>query len=290
MSDVLENVEVNEETDFVTRAFGDNQDSELDSHSQEVVKQDSEESLTETNSDVPPTETEVEVDSGKEEEEEKTEQTQVNEQELVRLQSENTKLYKRLHDTQKAFHNAKGESVKIRKELEELKKANEDTDWLEDEDEEKINTLEKQLETAEQSAQQMQSEYQAMEKEQNDNALKIWNAEVNKIINDCPDFEATVYGYLGDKLKEDEVVNREFQKLRDKTPKNVYQWANRLKKLEGIGVPEVKSQKKQEQKNENIDSTPRGKKALDNINSALPEVNNKNVVEGKTFVENIFGT
>lgn len=187
------------------------------------------------------------------------------------FQKELAKYEKRLHDTQKAMHEAKAERAAMQKELEELKKKSsaenrydDEENWFEEEGDAQP-AVEEKLKNLEQQQEEFQRE---MLKQQ-------WMNDAKVLSEKHEDFDDLVFRKLEPLLDEetgDERIRTLYLMQDDRTPAGAYKFAKRLQSLIAAldGDEDTSPDVKEEQV---ADASPspepiRGKDGLDRYNSA----------------------
>jgi DNA repair exonuclease SbcCD ATPase subunit len=179
---------------------------------------------------------------------------------------------KRLHDTQRAMHEANTKRAELQKELDSIRsKQKSDDNWFSDADndaEDKTAELQEKISDLESRQEQIQQE------------LKIdqWVNEAQKLASEITDYKELVFDKLEPMLDEttgDPALVAAYTKWADKSPKGAYEFAKRFfgyqERLENPGNSQRAAK-----------DPSRGKAGLDRINSAdfaEPDRRSRNVIE-----------
>ncbi len=217
------------------------------------------------------------------------------EKDSAELKQELENLQKRLHDTQAAMHKATTERAALKKELDDLKakKENED-DWFSEDDSEREKELENSLKKADEDSARLQAEQDDLKKEE---AAKVWDEAAAPVIKQHPDFEKVMYEQFApllDSQKGDQYVIAERVKLKDKSPASAYAFAKKMLEVkefqrdpEAYRAKLLKSNKQNNDFENDVDDEPRGKDGLDMLNSA--DVASAPSERIGSFVDAVFG-
>jgi hypothetical protein len=217
-----------------------------------------------------------------------SEEVKPEETNTVDYQAEIAKLEKRLHDTQKAYHESNARAAEFQKRLENLeskaankekKEASED-DWFEDdsEDEKTDSALKKELNDIRQRSETLEARQEEIQHQAN---LNAWHTAAAPVRAEHPDFDELVYQKLEPLLDEqtgDSRIRMLYMQQEDRSPAAAYKFARSLSTiLEMLDDPDGFHTRMESLKNEiknasSIKETqPRaakGKAALDMVNSA----------------------
>ena len=165
---------------------------------------------------------------------------------------------KRLHDTQRAMHEANTKRAELQKELDSIKsRRKSDDNWFSDAEEDndsKTSELETKINDLETKQEQFEQELK----------VEQWIAEANKIASEIPDYRELVFNKLEPMLDEttgDPALVAAYTQWSDKSPKGAYEFAKRF-----FGYQE-RIEKADSQPQRAKDPS-RGKAGLDRINSA----------------------
>ena len=214
---------------------------------------------------------------------------------VAALQKEIETLNKRLHDTQSAMHKATGEKAELQKELDSLKKKQDnEEDWFSEDDKNRVAELEEALEKADKdiAAQDEQAKELTRQK-----AVSEWDAAAAPVIKEHPDFEHVMYEQLVpllDPQNGNPQVRAAWEALEDKSPASQYAFAKKmLDVLEFQKDPEAYKKKLRKSFNEDpsgIDGGEEpitGKEGLDLLQSASGPAAKKG--GSGDFLDAIFG-
>lgn len=186
------------------------------------------------------------------------------------LQQEIANYKKRLHDTQKAMHEANTQKAELQKELDSIrqrstKKGDDDDNWFSDDTDEDAGKIEKELaeiRAKSETLETRQEEYQQELRRQQ------WVKDAEKVAAEKEDFVQLVYEKLEPMLDEetgDPMVRALYMQQEDKTPAGAYEFAKKLfgMKEKLSGTPETKTTVAEKPQRD-----VRGKAGLDRMNSA----------------------
>jgi hypothetical protein len=212
-----------------------------------------------------------------------------------------TKLNKRLHDTQKAFHESRERAASLQKKLDEIEskkhsaEAEDDDNWFDDSDDKAVTALKKEISEIKAENESFEAEQEEIQKQVN---LTAWHQAAAEVRAKHSDFDEVVYEKFEPLLDEetgDPRVRALYMQQQDKTPAGAYKFAKNLPFiLEMLDNPDSFQEKirsvKDAVKNNNTEETPRkvtGKAGLDMVNSAdYPEEKSRSA---KSLVDEIFG-
>jgi len=233
--------------------------------------------------------------AGEENKKSQSDAPESSEKDSAELKQELENLQKRLHDTQAAMHKATTERAALKKELDDLKakKENED-DWFSEDDSEREKELENSLKKADEDSARLQAEQDDLKKEE---AAKVWDEAAAPVIKQHPDFEKVMYEQFApllDSQKGDQYVIAEWVKLKDKSPASAYAFAKKMLEVkefqrdpEAYRAKLLKSNKQNNDFENDVDDEPRGKDGLDMLNSA--DVASAPSERIGSFVDAVFG-
>lgn len=212
--------------------------------------------------------------------------------ELTALQEEIANYKKRLHDTQKAMHEANTAKAELQKELDSLKQKSEeddDDDWFADSDEKDtaVAKIEKELAEVKQQSENLKNQ---QEEYQQELRRQKWFKEAEELSAKHSDFEELVYKRLEPLLNEetgDPMLRALYLEQEDRTPAGAYEFAKKLfgykDKLDGkTDIPEEKQEIAEKTPPEEL----RGQDGLDRVNSADFKEDRK---RNRNVIEEIFG-
>lgn len=236
----------------------------------------------------------AEADSAEKKEEKAPEKTTVD------YQQEITNLNKRLHDTQKAFHESTERASRLQKRLDELekKKVSEENDhddnWFSDADSKEVDSLKQELSDIRKENEALGSQQQEIQQQAN---LAAWHQAAEPVRQEHADFDELVYEKLEPLLDEetgDARVRQLYMQQQDKTPAGAYKFARSLPMiLEMLNDPESFHRKitnfNQEIQKEKVKDSPRkvtGNEALRVMNSADFAEERSSV--GRSLVDELF--
>jgi len=229
-------------------------------------------------------------------EQKKDDAAKAQEEELTRLRQENETLSKRLHDTQKAYHQ-KSEEIKKLDELREKKdkldkKKSDDDDWFSDADEKELKTVTDDLEAQKRRVQDLDVQVEHTDRDQN---LKEWERLCAPLRAEHKDFD-DVIDYIGNLVvegsgKTNAAVKARYDAMQDKSPKAVYELGLRIRREEEFSRdPDAYEKRIRESVLKEHESkeppVPRGKQGLDMVNSAIQDPSSRQ--EPKGFVDSLF--
>lgn len=214
---------------------------------------------------------------------------------LATLQSEVETLRKRLKDTQSAFHQ-KAELLKQRDELlrqrdESERHEEDDDDWFGEDDRRHRQELDSRITETDRKLADLDSQVADDAKTSN---LAAWEAAEGPVRKEHSDYDEIVYDFVGEAVfseKADPEIKRQYEGLKDKSPKAVYEFGKRIKTYAEIARdPEayrkkVRDEVYREMKGE--ETSPVGRRGLNGINSADAPTAEDNDV-GESFVNSIF--
>lgn len=218
-------------------------------------------------------------------------------EDAARLKQEVETLNKRLHDTQKAMHEATGERARLAKELEELKARRADDDnWFSDEDKDRLERLESEVSASEEKIGEIRNQSEELRQKQ---AEAIWDEAAKPVMAKHPDFEEVVYGTLApmlDPQSGDAPIRAMWEKEKDKSPSNAYAFAKKVIELQKMqSDPEAYKEQIRREAEEELKqkteqrggSAPIGKAGLDLYPSAVgAPVSGDDT--GGSFVDTVF--
>lgn len=149
--------------------------------------------------------------------------------EVERLRQENATLSKRLHDTQRAYHQVSGTRAALAKELETLKRKKDgDDDWFSEEDKERAGQIEAEIKTADGQLEAFDADVREIERK---SAEALWDQAAAPVRSEHPDFDHVVYEVFApllDPASGNAVIKAEWAKEKDKSPAAAYRFASKL--------------------------------------------------------------
>lgn len=253
------------------------QDDDIDSDSEKALEEskepapeaDAADSVTMSEGEEAPVKTDSAAES----------QEDTPEEDYASLQRKVANYEKRLHDTQRAMHQATAEKAELQKQLEALKKgdSSEDDNWFSDSDDKGA-----ELETKVKELSSRQEEIQR------DLVKNQWMNEAQKLATQHEDFNSLVFEKLEPLLDEengDPRILALYKAQSDHSPAGAYAFARKLSAvldaLNGTGSASEKTKR--------VETAPdptKGKAGLDRINSA--EFSEKKQMP-KNMIDEVFG-
>ena len=219
--------------------------------------------------------------------------------EKTALEKELDNYKKRLHDTQKAMHEANSKRAELQKRLDSInagsehgvESSEEDDEWFKDSDEKKPDEKEPDEKKSEESdlKQEIAELRRNQEEYQLEQRRREWLNEAEKVRREHEDFDELVFDRLDSLLDEetgDAMIRTLYMQHADRSPAGAYEFAKKLfgyqTKLRGDSeaVPETKEEPETK-------DPMSGKAGLDRLNSA--EFADTPVRHSRNLVEEVFG-
>ena len=209
--------------------------------------------------------------------------------EIVALQEEIANYKKRLHDTQKAMHEANASRAELQKQLDSLKqedkKDGDDEDWFNESDSKSVEKFEKELAEVKRQSDDLKNQ---QERYQQELQQQKWMKEAEALAKEHEDFETLVYEKLEPLMDEetgDPMIRALYMQQEDKSPAGAYAFAKKLFGLKAQLSGEVPKEENAKEAEASKDPA-RGKAGLDRINSAdFPEEKRRS----KNMIDEVFG-
>ena len=198
-------------------------------------------------------------------------------------QQEIANLNKRLHDTQKAYHERSERAADLQKRLEALENRKspdsdgDEDDWFSEDDKKEVDALKQELTSLKEDNEAFEAQRQEIQQQAN---LAAWHQAAAGVRKAHPDFDKVVYEDFEPLLDEktgDARIRSLYLQWQDKSPEGVYKLAKQLPiLLEVLDNPDTwqeKVQSLQQTINNSPETTPHprrvsGKEALRNLQSA----------------------
>jgi chromosome segregation ATPase len=195
-------------------------------------------------------------------------------------EQEIAKLNKRLHDTQKAYHERSEKASSLEKRIAELENKKSDTNeeddnWFSEDDKKEVASLKQELSEIKKENEAFGEQQQEIQQQAN---LAAWHQAAASVREKHADFDELVYDKLEpmlDEEKGDPRIRALYLQQMDKTPEGAYKFAKNLSLLlelldnpEGFEARVANNATKKENATPEPPRTVQGKEALRNLPSA----------------------